>query len=88
MIDTRYSWNTANVGAKLQSINQPNENFYFILFSDITNMTEEKIQKIQDYIKTHTCTDCLSDDSISNSSPRKSKKVCIYYVATARHKMH
>lgn len=41
---------------------------------DITNMTEEKIQKIQDYIKTHTCTDCLSDDSISNSSPRKSKK--------------
>ena len=48
------------------------------LFSDITNMTEEKIQKIQDYIKTHTCTDCLSDDSISNSSPRKSKKVFIF----------
>ncbi|XP_076114947.1 protein FAM199X-like isoform X2 [Mytilus galloprovincialis] len=42
---------------------------------DITNMTEEKIEKIQDYIKTHSCSDCQSDDNgVSTPSPRKSKK--------------
>ncbi|CAC5385754.1 unnamed protein product [Mytilus coruscus] len=42
---------------------------------DITNMTEEKIEKIQDYIKTHSCADCQSDDNgVSTSSPRKNKK--------------
>ena len=41
-------------------------------------MTEEKIDKIINYIKTHSCIDCQSDDnSISKSSPRKSKKVFI-----------
>lgn len=55
---------------------------------DITNMTEEKIQKIQDYIKTHTCTDCLSDDSISEVSPRKNKKKQQSQDKKNRHSMH
>lgn len=42
-------------------------------------MTEEKIEKIQDYIKTHSCSDCQSDDNgVSTPSPRKSKKVLIF----------
>lgn len=50
------------------------------MLADITNMTEEKIEKIQDYIKTHSCSDCQSDDSgVSTPSPRKSKKVLIFF---------
>lgn len=53
---------------------------------DITNMTEEKIEKIQDYIKTHCCIECQSDDNSLKSSPRKSKKRQMSTERKNRHK--